>query len=124
MEQFSIGARPGRREYSKEFKAELLAKCQEPGASIGGVAIAHGLHPNMLHRWMREARLARALSCRADAEPPAAFVPIPLAAVITPCGSEPPVTEAVQLRLQRGEVVVNLQCPLSQCGALLREILR
>lgn len=45
MEQFSIAARPGRREYSKEFKAEMLAKCQEPGANIGGVAITHGLHP-------------------------------------------------------------------------------
>ena len=124
MEQFSIAARPGRREYSKEFKAEMRAKCLEPGASIGGVAIAHGLHPNMLHRWIREARQARALSGHADAEPPAAFVPIPLAGVIPAGGSEPPVSEAVQLRLQRGELVVNLQCPLSQCGALLREILR
>ena len=77
----------------------------------------------MLHRWIREARQARALSGCADAEPPAAFVPIPLTGVI-PAGSEPPVSEAVQLRLQRGELVVNLQCPLSQCGALLREILR
>ena len=75
MEKFSIAARPGRREYSKEFKAELRAKCQEPGASIGGVAIAHGLHPNMLHRWIREGRQARALSGRIDAEQPAAFVP-------------------------------------------------
>jgi len=124
MEQFSIAARPGRREYSKDFKAEMRAKCLEPGASIGGVAIAHGLHPNMLHRWIREARQARALSGHADAEPPAAFVPIPLTGVILAGGSEPPVSEAVQLRLQRGELVVNLQCPLSQCGALLREILR
>ncbi len=124
MEKFSIAARPGRREYSQEFKAQMRAKCQEPGASIGGVAIAHGLHPNMLHRWIREARQARALSGHADAEPPAAFVPIPLTGVILAGGSEPPVSEAVQLRLQRGELVVNLQCPLSQCGALLREILR
>ena len=124
MEQFSIGARPGRREYSKEFKAELLAKCQEPGASVGGVAIAHGLHPNMLHRWMREARLASALSGRADGDPPAAFVPIPLAAVSPLDSNEPLMAAAVQLRLQRGELVVNLQCPLSRCGALLREILR
>ncbi len=124
MEKFSIAARPGRREYSKEFKAELLAKCQEPGASIGGVAIAHGLHPNMLHRWIREARQACALSGRTDAEPPAAFVPIPLAAVSPMATNEQPTTAAVSLRLQRGDLVVSLQCPLSQCGALLREILR
>ena len=124
MEKFSIAARPGRREYSKEFKAELRAKCQEPGASIGGVAIAHGLHPNMLHRWIREARQACALSGRTDAEPPAAFVPIPLAAVSPMATNEQPTTAAVSLRLQRGDLVVSLQCPLSQCGALLREILR
>ncbi len=124
MEKFSIAARPGRREYSKEFKAELLAKCQEPGASIGGVAIAHGLHPNMLHRWIREARQACALSGRTDAEPPAAFVPIPLAAVSPMATNEQPTTAAVSLRLQRGDLVVSLQCPLSQCWALLREILR
>ncbi len=124
MEEFSIAGRPGRREYSKEFKAELLAKCQESGASVGGVAIAHGLHPNMLHRWIREARLARALSGRPDAEASAAFVPISLAGVVPSCGSEPAATEAVQLRLQRGELVVSLQCPLSRCGVMLREILR
>ena len=88
------------------------------------MAIAHGLHPNMLHRWIREGRLARALSCRTDAEPPAAFVPIPLASVGPLATNDQPTTAAVSLRLQRGELVVNLQCPLSQCGALLREILR
>lgn len=25
---------------------------------------------------------------------------------------------------QRGELVVSLQCPMGQCGALLREVLR
>nr|WP_233252155.1 hypothetical protein [Limnohabitans sp. 2KL-17] len=28
----------------------------QPGASVGGVALAHGLHSNMVHRWIREAR--------------------------------------------------------------------
>ena len=61
--------------------AELLAKCQEPGASIGGVAIAHGLHPNMLHRLDQGGLTGVRAEWPHDAEPPTAFVPIPLAAV-------------------------------------------
>ncbi len=58
MEQMSNEGRPRRREYSKDFKAEVLAKCRQPGASVGGVALAHGLHSNMVHRWIREAGAA------------------------------------------------------------------
>jgi transposase len=58
MEQISNEGRPRRREYSKDFKAEVLAKCRQPGASVGGVALAHGLHSNMVHRWIREAGAA------------------------------------------------------------------
>jgi transposase-like protein len=47
---------PRRREYSKQFKAEVLERCAQPGASVGGMALAHGVHSNMVHRWMREQR--------------------------------------------------------------------
>lgn len=57
-------------------------------------------------------------SGRTDAEPPAAFVPIALTGIIPAGGSELPVSEAVQLRLQRGELVVNLQCPSRQLFGL------
>lgn len=30
----------------------------------------------------------------------------------------------VDLQIQRGELLVRLQCPLSQCGAILCELLR
>jgi transposase len=59
MEQFLNTNRPHRREYSKQFKADILAKCAQPGATIGGVALSHGLHSNMVHRWIREAQQAR-----------------------------------------------------------------
>ncbi|PUE56804.1 hypothetical protein B9Z45_09250 [Limnohabitans sp. 2KL-17] len=56
MEQFSNDGRPRRRECSKPLKAQVVAQCMQPGASVGGVALAHGLHSNMVHRWIREAR--------------------------------------------------------------------
>ena len=135
MEQFSNAGRPRRREYSKAFKAQLVAACAQPGASVGGVALSHGLHANMVHRWIRESGMVRTLSGACpDAQP--SFISLPLAAMgasscdervltaLQPSPVSPPPSAPVQLRLQRGELVVSLECPLSQCGALLREVLR
>jgi transposase len=135
MEQFSNEGRARRREYSKEFKAQLVSACAQPGATVGGVALAHGLHANMVHRWIRESGTVRAqLGVCTDAQP--GFISLPLTAMATstrdeqalaalpPSPPSAPLPPAVQVRLQRGELVVSLQCPLSQCGALLREVLR
>ena len=128
MEQSLIQNRPRRRAYSKQFKAEVLACCTQPGASVGGVALAQGLHSNMVHRWIREQRERQALA-------PPGFVSLPMQSV--PCvpaleaGSsklsvpaDEPLSPQVHLQIQRGELLVQLQCPLPQCGALLRELLR
>ena len=117
---------PRRREYSKQFKTQVLDRCAQPGASVGGVALAHGLHSNMVHRWIREQRERQA------AVPPA-FVSLPMPTA--PCipaalparqaaPAEEPLLPEVDLQIQRGDLLVRLQCPLSQCGALLRELLR
>ena len=120
--------RPRRRDYSKQFKAEVLARCAQPGASVGGVALAHGLHSNMVHRWVREQRERQVATsptfvslpmATAPCSPALNALPVQLAAP----AEEPPLRE-VHLQIQRGELLVRLQCPLSQCGALLRELLR
>lgn len=46
-----------RRVYSAQFKAELIAACRQPGASIAATAREHGMNANVLHRWLREHRL-------------------------------------------------------------------
>ena len=46
------------RTYTREFKAELVAACQVPGASIAAVAGAHGMNANVLHRWLKEHALS------------------------------------------------------------------
>ena len=40
-----------RRRHSSELKAKVLAACDEPGASISGVALAHGLNTNLVRKW-------------------------------------------------------------------------
>ena len=57
-----------RRRHGAEFKAKVLAACDEPGASISGVALAHGLNTNLVRQWRagRGTKLAGS-----KAEPPA-----------------------------------------------------
>ena len=126
MEQSLNQERPRRREYSPQLKAEILALCAQPGASVGGVALAHGLHSNMVHRWIREQRERQAAVPPAFVPltmPTVPFIPAALPARQAETGGEQSLPE-VDLQIQRGDLLVRLQCPLSQCGALLRELLR
>ena len=45
-----------RRRHSPELKAQILAACAEPGASVAGVALAHGINANVVHRWRQLVR--------------------------------------------------------------------
>lgn len=48
-----------RRTYTPQFKAELIATCLQPGASIAATARAHGMNANVLHRWLKEHRMGQ-----------------------------------------------------------------
>ena len=60
-----------RRTYTPQFKAELIAACKQPGASIAATAREHGMNANVLHRWLKEHRLGR-LQPTGDTAPPVA----------------------------------------------------
>ena len=42
--------------YTAQFKAELVAACLTPGASVAALALQHGMNTNVLHRWLKEHR--------------------------------------------------------------------
>lgn len=46
-----------RRRYPPEFKQKIVNLCQ-PGVSIAGVALSHGLNTNLLRRWIHKQRSA------------------------------------------------------------------
>lgn len=48
--------RDGRRRYDPGSKARLVAACLEPGVSISGLALTHGINANLLRKWVKEAR--------------------------------------------------------------------
>jgi len=62
-----------RRTWPAEVKARIVAESHAPGATACGVARRHGLSPQQLFAWRREARQQRAAGGR-DAGP--SFVPV------------------------------------------------
>lgn len=41
---------PKRHLYSPELKSQVVAQTQVPGATVAGVALAHGIDANIVHR--------------------------------------------------------------------------
>jgi len=119
------GKRVERRRHSREFKAEVLRACREPGASVAAIALARGVNANLVHRWLRLASAALAATAH---ERPAEggggeFVALQLAA--------PPVVAApapdIRIELRRGPTTVSVSWPAVEagaCAAWLREWLR
>jgi transposase len=94
--------------------------CQQPEASVAGVALAHGLNANLVRRWLQhEHKAPGALSTVGASSGAFVEVPMPRAMEST--------SEPIRLELRRGASIVSLQWPVSaagECGAWLREWLR
>ena len=116
-----------RRTHSLEFKQRAVEASDQPGASIAGVAMAHGINANLLRRWVREAEMGRgavALQPQAASQAPAkttaaAFVPMQLPA--------PGAAPAIRIELRRGATAINVSWPAEAadtCAAWMRELLR
>ena len=141
-----------RRRHGAEFKAKVLAACDEPGASISGVALAHGLNANLVRQWRggRGVKLAgvtvtapapskAAKSPASTTSPllgaPAEFVAIEMSA---PCETATRVAADradasrsadpfILVDLRRGPVHLSVRWPTSagdDCTAWLRELTR
>ena len=131
MDQVSTVQRPRRREYSQEFKASVLAQCRQPGASLAGIALGHGINPNMVHRWIREERSRQEL---AELQKNAAvFLPVQLQpAAVAPTTAAPLNHSShdgadIRVEIERagGKVTVTWPAQSAEvCRAWLREWLR
>lgn len=106
-----------RRRYSQAQKAQVLAECDEPGASVAKVAMAHGINANIVHRWRQLSR------DEAPAAKASGFVALSLPAPEVPTAVAPD----VRVELRRGPVVINVTWPISGAAELAewtRELLR
>ena len=133
-----------RRRHSAEFKAQVLAACREPGASVAAVALSFKLNDNLVHQWRRgrgaspvststsaststtvaeSAPQFIALSLPPPAPPPSAppSAPAPAGACVAVAA------EGIHLEFKRGVLGVSVTWPVSaaaDCAAWVREVLR
>jgi len=47
-----------RRQFSREFKGEMVAQCLKPGASVSRISLDNGLNASMVRRWITETKRA------------------------------------------------------------------
>ncbi|WP_140637608.1 IS66-like element accessory protein TnpA [Methylibium rhizosphaerae] len=107
-----------RRRYSRELKAQVLAECDEPGASVAKVAMSHGINANIVHGWRKLAReAAPQMVARQE------FVPVAVAPTAQVRSDE----RGIELELRRGAVTIKLLWPMSaaaELAAWTRELVR
>ena len=105
-----------RRQYTAEFKAQLVAECQRPGTSVSRVALDNDLNANLLRRWIGESK-------QADKSLSPAFVPISFPSA--PAVVEKRSTIRIEFPRAGGSVIVEWPADQAhQCMALLRELLQ
>jgi len=131
-----------RRVHAAEFKAEVLAQCREPGASVAAVAMANGVNANLVRKWLAGRGVKRAglvvpgcvpvlaqakvVGAGAAAPPALAamrFVPVGVAAASSAgdarAAPEVPAmvaaeAPAIHVELRRGNASVAVHWPASQ----------
>lgn len=116
-----------KRTHSNEFKDELIQACGEPGVSLSGIALANGVNPNLLRKWLRARGVtAPSLRTRAKSIMPTHVAAGPHFVPITLTPSAPPVPE-IRIEARRGNAVVKVEWPVSaagECAAWLRDWLK
>lgn len=120
-----------RRRHSDELKAQVLAACEQPGASVSAVAQSFGLNDNLVHQWRRGRGYRPRATALSQEQPPARFVALslPLAAakpteVAAPATGAAP--QAIRLEFKRGALAVSVTWPLEAsdaCAGWLGELL-
>ena len=135
-----------RRRHDGQLKAKVLAACNEPGASISAVALAHGLNANLVRKWrqgrgLKRTDLATSSSMAAATPmmaPPllaadARFLPIEMCEPTHPSSagsasrtdSAARVDPTLHIELRRGPASLGVRWPVSavgDCAAWLREV--
>ena len=107
--------RVGRRRHSREFKAEVLRACREPGASVAAIALARGVNANLVHRWLRLAAPGPAgIAHERPAEGGGEFIALQLPP--PPVVAAPPAPD-IRIELRRGATSVSVSWPAQEAGA-------
>ena len=119
--------RQRRRRHSAEFKAEVIAACQQPGVSIAAVALAHGLNANLLRHWIIKHERAATTPAQVATSSNTASTDVKHDFVPVTVAPERNRDDNIRVELRRGATTVTVVWPMSaaaDCAAWLRELLR
>lgn len=115
----SLYGRRKKRNHSPEFKAAMVAACQQPGVSKAAVALAHGLNANVLRRWVVQSERAGSTPAFSGANlPPLAFMALPLKSHAAAAASL--ADGDIRIERRRDALMANMTWPVtaaSECGA-------
>ena len=110
---------PARRRHSDEVKAKVLSECDQASASVAGIALAHNLNANVVHKWRRQARQHQSRGApQASGENEFIALALPLAQRAAP---------VIRMELRQGAATMSIRWPVAaapECAAWLREWLR
>jgi transposase-like protein len=110
-----------RRQYSTEFRAQVIEAASQPGVSVAAIALANGMNANLLRRWISMARGREMMVGSVTGTSPTVQGFVPLA---TPSpGSE----RDVRIELSRGTMSIKVSWPVSAAGACalwVREVMQ
>ena len=123
MTKTALAVRPLRRQYSLQFKTQVVHQCREAGASLAGVALSHGINANIVHRWLRELGTGALVAQTSNEFVPVKLAPPPGAVEHTDAAPAP----QIRVEVRRGNSAVVVNWPLlgaSSCAAWLRDWLK
>lgn len=108
-----------RRSYSEAQKARLVAASLRPGACAARLARHHGVHPQLLYKWRRQA-------LRGELALPGEAAPLFAAVVAEPTGAAEPMSgraaaAADEVVIEQGDVRLRLGAavPVERAAALV-----
>jgi len=108
-----------RRRHSRQLKAQVLAECAQPGASVAAVALSHGLNANLVHKWRRDQVASSVPMAHAVA---GEFIALP-----TPPLPSPAAPPEIRIELRRGGTAIAVHWPVSaaaECATWLGQWLK
>jgi len=124
-----LPGRRTRRRHPADFKQRIVEACRQPGVSIASVAVANGLNPNMVRKWLIEDHAgtvpepvrdhAALAATQADAQAKPGFIPVTTEPSSTP--------STINVEINRGPTSIKVAWPASasaDCAVWLRELLR
>ena len=121
--EIKLPQRKRRGRYSNDFKLKLVEACRAPGVSVAAIALANGINANLLRRWIAE-HTSDANPASDQFEKPTRDSQVPgFLRIDGPVAGASRPEPAIELRLFRGDLRVDVRGSSADCAAFMRAVL-